>query len=148
MNNESKSPAKSPRVAIILVSLVALMQVMRVAAYFMIKDVLAGITPDAWLFPAMMDVFVGAAALLIAFGLWKGKGLAVWTSAIVFFCLSISDHFDAITVALTSKGPQPAMMSGPVSAIVAQLTVMSIIEVAVIWALASKNLRDHYLTTK
>ena len=114
----------------------------------MIKDVLAGVTPDVWLFPPMMDVFVGAAALFIAFGLWKSKGLAVWTGAIVFFCLSISDHFDAMTVALTTKGPLPTMMSGAPSATATQLIVMSLIEIAVTWALASKNLRNHYLTTE
>jgi len=148
MNNESNSPAKTPRVAIILLGGLALFQTVRVLAYSMIQDVFAGITPDAWLFPAAMDVFVGVTAPIVAIGLWRGKGLAVWTSAIVFFVLSISDHLDAMTVVLTTKGPLPAMMSGAPSSTATMLTVMSLIEAIAIWKLASKNLRDHYLSPK
>ena len=145
MNTESKSTAKSPRVVTILVGLLALFQIVRVLAYPIIQDVFAGVNAEAWLFPAMMDVFVGATALFVAIGIWRGKGLAVWTSAIVFFCLSISDHLDAVTVVLTSKGPNPAMMSGAPSAIATQLSVMTLLEVLAIWALTTKSLRSHYL---
>ena len=146
MNTESKSTTKSPRVVIILVGLLALFQIVRVLAYPIIQDVFAGVNAEAWLFPAMMDVFVGAAALFVAIGIWRGKGLAVWTSAIVFFCLSISDHLDAATVVLTSKGPNPAMMSGAPSAIATQLGVMTLLEALAIWALTTKSLRSHYLS--
>ena len=145
MNTESKSTMKSPRVVIILVGLLALFQIVRVLAYPIIQDVFAGVNAEAWLFPAMMDVFVGATALFVAIGIWRGKGLAVWTSAIVFFCLSISDHLDAVTVVLTSKGPNPAMMSGAPSAIATQLSVMTLLEALAIWALTTKSLRSHYL---
>ena len=145
MNTESKSTMKSPRVVIILLGILALFQIVRVLAYLIIKDVFAGVNAEAWLFPAMMDVFVGATALFVAIGIWRGKGLAVWTSAIVFFCLSISDHLDAITVVLTSKGPNPAMMSGAPSAIATQLGVMTLLEALAIWALTTKSLRSHYL---
>jgi hypothetical protein len=148
MNNESNSPAKSPRVAIVLLGALALFQIIRIAAFFMIQDVLSGKTPDAWLFPAMTDVFIGAMALFVAIGLWKGKGLAVWTSAIVFFCISISDHLDAITVVLTTKGPLPAMMSGAPSSTVTMLTVMILVEAFAIWVLTWKSLKAHYLAPK
>ena len=111
----------------------------------MIQDVFAGITPEAWLFPASMDVFIGVTAVFVAIAVWKGKGLAVWTSAIVFFILSISDHMDAMTVVLNTKGPLPAMMSGAHSSTAIMLTVMSIVELCAILALTSKGLRDHYL---
>jgi len=148
MNIESNPPAKPPKIAIILLGGLALFQIMRIFAFSMIQDVLAGITPDAWLFPAMTDVFVGAAALFVAIGLWRGKGLAVWASAIVFFCISISDHLDAITVVLTTKGPLPAMMSGAPSSTATMLAVMSLVEAFAIWALTSKSLRNHYLSPK
>ena len=141
MNTESKSP----RVVIILLGILALFQIVRVLAYSIIQDVFAGVNAEAWLFPAMMDVFIGAAALFVAIGIWRGKGLAVWTSAIVFFCLSISDHLDAMTVILTSKGPNPAMMSGAPSAIATQLGVMTLLEALAIWTLTTKSLRSHYL---
>lgn len=145
MNKESNSAVKSPRVAIILVGLLALFQIIRVMAYAIIVDVLAGKNAEAWLFPAMMDVFIGVTALFIAIGIWKGRGLLPWTAAIVFYFLSISDHLDAMSVVLTSKGPSPAMMSGAPSAIVTQLVVMSLLEALAVWALTSKSMRDHYL---
>jgi hypothetical protein len=145
MSIESNSPAKPPRRAIILLGALALFQVIRISAYAIIQDVLAGTVAEAWMFPAMMDVFVGAVALFVALGLWRGKGLAVWTSAMVFFVLSISDHLDAVTVTLTSAGPAPAMMSGPAASVATMLLVMSAIEAFAVWTLTRKNLRSHYL---
>ena len=96
----------------------------------------------------MMNVFVGMAALFVAIGIWRGKGLFVWTAAIVFFCLSISDHVDAITVRLLGNGPHPASMSGALSGILTMLVVMSLVEAIAIFALTSKSMRDHNLTLK
>jgi hypothetical protein len=141
MNTQSNK--KTPRVAIILLSVLALFQIVRLFAFTIIQDALAGKVAESWTFPAMMDVFVGACALFVALGIWRGKGLAPWVSAIVFFCLSISDHIDAMTVTLTSKGPAPAMMSG--SGVIPQLVVMSILEIIALWALTTKTMREHYL---
>jgi len=148
MNTESNPPAKSPRVAIILLGVLALFQIIRAAAFFMIQDILAGKTPVEWLFPASVDVFVGVAALFVALALWTRKGLAVWTIAIVFFCISISDHLDAITVVLNTKGPLPAMMSGAPSSTATMLAVMTLVEAFAIWVLTWKSLRAHYLGPK
>jgi len=148
MNTESNPPAKSPRVAIILLGVLALFQIIRAAAFFMIQDVLAGKTPVEWLFPASVDVFVGVAALFVALALWTRKGLAVWTIAIVFFCISISDHLDAITVVLNTKGPLPAMMSGAPSSTATMLAAMTLVEAFAIWVLTWKSLRAHYLGPK
>jgi len=148
MNTEANPPAKSPRVAIILSGVLALFQIIRAAAFFIIQDVLAGKTPVEWLFPASVDVFVGVAALFVALALWTRKGLAVWTIAIVFFCISISDHLDAITVVLNTKGPLPAMMSGAPSSTATMLAVMTLVEAFAIWVLTWKRLRAHYLGPK
>jgi len=145
MTTETKSSTKAPRVAIILVGVLALFQIIRVTAYSIVRDSLAGANAEAWLFPAMMDVFIGATALFVALGIWRGKNLFVWTAAIVFFCLSISDHIDAMTVILTSKGPAPAMMSGAPAAVITPLAVMSALEALAIFALTTKSMRDHYL---
>ena len=145
MTTETKPSTKAPRVAIILVGVLALFQIIRVAAYTIVRDSLAGANAEAWLFPAMMDVLIGATALFVALGIWRGRNLLVWTAAIVFFCLSISDHMDAITVILTSKGPAPAMMSGTPAAVITPLAVMSALEAIAIGALTTKSMRDHYL---
>ena len=139
MKTETK---KTPRVAIILVALLALMQLMRISAYSIIQDSLAGVNAEAWLFPAMMDVFIGTCALFVAFGIWRGKGLLPWVFAIVFYALSISGHIDAVSVLLTSKGARPAAMD---PSMVPLLLVMSLVEAAAIWALTTKSMREHYL---
>jgi len=126
----------------------ALFQIVRTGAFFMIQDVLVGKTPVEWLFPASVDVFVGVAALFVAIALWTRKGLAVWTIAIVFFCISISDHLDAMTVVLNTKGPLPAMMSGAPSSTATILAVMTLVEAFAIWVLTWKGLRAHYLDPK
>jgi hypothetical protein len=141
------TPAKNiktntPRIAIILVGLLALFQITRVSAFPIIQDALSGANAEAWLFPAMMDVFIGVCALFVALGVWRGKGLLVWIAAIVFFALSISDHFDAMATLLTTKGPNPATMN---SSTISMLVVMSLVEAAAIWALASKSMRAYYL---
>lgn len=145
MSIESAPPTKAPRVAIVLLGALALFQIIRVGAVFLIQDILAGKTPEAWLFPAGVDVFVGVAALFVAIGLWTRKGLAIWTIAIVFFCISISDHLDAITVVLNTKGPLPAIMSGAPSSTATMLAVMSLVEAFAIFTLTRKGLRAHYL---
>jgi hypothetical protein len=147
ISTKSNPIAKLPRLAI-LVGAVALFQVIRIMAFTMVQDVLAGKTPDAWLFPASTDVFVGVMAIVVALALWTRRGLAVWTLAIVFFCISISDHLDAITVVLNTRGPLPAMMSGAPSSTATMLTVMILIEVAAIGVLIWQPVRDYYLTPK
>ena len=146
--NNVTTTAKPPRWAIILLGALALFQIVRIAAYSLIQDVLADKTPDAWLFPAGMDVFVGVMALFVAYGLWRGKGLLVWTAAIVFFVISIFDHLSAVATVLTTEGPLPSMMSGPPASTATMLIVMSIIEAAAIWGLSRRSLRSHYLTTQ
>jgi len=146
MSTESNSPAKSPRVAIVLLGALALFQIIRAGAFLIIQEVLAGKTSEAWLFPAGVDMFIGVAALFVAIALWTRKGLAVWTIAIVFFCISISDHLDAITVVLNTREPLPAMMSGAPSSTATMLAVMSLVEAFAIWVLTWKSLRRHYLS--
>jgi hypothetical protein len=148
MNAKASPPAKWPRVAIVLLGALALFQIIRAAAFLIIQDVLAGKTPIEWLFPASVDVFIGVTALFVALALWTRKGLAVWTIAIVFFCISISDHLDAITVVLNTKGPLPAMMSGAPSSTATMLVVMTLVEAFAIWGLTTKSLRAHYLGPK
>ena len=148
MSISATSVARSPRVAIVLLGALALFQAIRILAYSIIQDVLAGKIPEAWLFPAFMDVFIGVTAIFVAIALWSAKGLVVWTAAIVLFSLSISDHLDAITVVLNSKGPLPAMMSGPTAATVTMLVVTSLVEAFAIWALTTERLRAHYLTAR
>ncbi len=88
-----------------LVSLLALLQIIRVTAFQLAQDVLANREAAAWLFPAFVDIFVGVTAPFVAYAIWKGRGLWVWVTAIVWFTISISDHLDALTAAFISTIP-------------------------------------------
>lgn len=113
------------------------LQVIRVFAAPIIADASDGVVSEAWLVPAMMDVLIGVAAPFIAFVLLRRRGLAVWTSAIAFFAVSIADHLGAITTLTLGSGPDPSMFSNT-AASVGQLVAFSAIELAIIVALATR----------
>ena len=138
-NNITSSKTK----LIYLIAGVAAFQIVRILAYQITKDVAGGSVAQAWLFPAYMDMFIGITAPFIAYGLIRKTGLGIWTSAIVWFALSISDHLDAITVLAKGSGPAPSMMSNA-SASIIQLIVMSLLEFGMILLLTSSKLRKNY----
>ena len=145
---ESRTPLQQgsrPKWAIGFLSFLAIFQVIRIFAYSLIQDVLAGKYSEAWLYPAIVDVFVGVAAIFVSYLLLRRTGLAVWTVGITFFVISIADHFDAITVIAHTTAALPSFFSAGKSPAIIQLVVMSIIELLAITLLASKKLRSYYL---
>lgn len=142
MTGQTISPKRRP-VAVYAIAAYAALQTVRVFAVPIIFSVTGGTVAEAWLFPAMMDVLIGATALFVAYGLVRRRGLAAWTAAIVFFALSISDHLDALTVSARAAGPAPAMMANSTATVI-QLAVMSVLELAAVAVLATR-LRSYYL---
>lgn len=134
------------RIQIILIALLALVQTIRVLAFPLAQDVLGGRESLEWLYPAYLDIFVGATAPFVAFAIWRRTGLAVWTTAIVWFTISILDHLDALTVVLNITGPLPASFpaSSP-SAAAISLVVQTALEVLALVALTRPRMRAHYL---
>ena len=128
---------------IYLIAGVATFQIVRILAYQITKDVAAGSVAQAWRFPAYLDMFIGITAPFIAYGLLRKTGLGIWTGAVVWFALSISDHLGAITVLAKGSGPAPSMMSNA-SASIIQLIVISLLEFGMILLLTSSKLRKHY----
>ena len=108
-----------PCLAIIAIAVLALVQTIRIFAFQLAQDVLAGSAPIEWLYPAYLDMFVGITAPFVAFALWQRTGLAVWTTAIVWFTISIFDHLGAVTNILNANGPLPRSFpaSSPSSAV-------------------------------
>ena len=97
--------SRSARILTWLVALLALFQTIRVTAVQLAQDVLAGREAAAWLFPSLVDIFVGLTAPFVAYALLRRRGLGVWVTAIVWFTISISDHLDALTTAFVSTIP-------------------------------------------
>ena len=126
-----------------LVALLALVQVVRLSAVQLAQDVLAGREQAAWLFPSLVDIFVGVTAAFVAYAIWRRRGLGVWVAAIVWFTISISDHLDALTTAFVST--IPPMFPQDRSSVAAFLLFGVITEaLAIVW-LARDGTRAHYL---
>ena len=133
------------RLAIIAIAVLALIQVIRVMAFQLAQDVLAGRESIAWLYPAYVDMFIGITAPFVAFAIWRRPGLAVWTIAIVWFTISIVDHMGAVTVVLNVTGPFP-LPGGSQSGVVMSLLVGVVLEGMALALLTRRKVRSHYLS--
>ena len=109
VNSQERGAAgdQTPRLAIILIAVLALIQMPRIGAFELAQDVFAGHDSAAWLYPAFVDVFIGITAPFVAFAIWRRTGLAVWVAAVLWFTISIFDIFDAVTNVLNVAGPLP-----------------------------------------
>ena len=141
LSSTDASP-QSGQVLRVVVALLALFQTIRLSAFQLVQDILANREAAAWLFPAFVDIFVGVSAPFVAYALWRKRGLAVWVTAVVWFTISISDHLDALTTALTSTIPQ----SFPHDRVaVATFLLFGVITegLAILW-LTRERTRSHY----
>lgn len=139
----ARTGSRSGQIVTAVVAVYALLQTIRVTAFQLAQDVLANREAAAWLFPAFVDIFVGVTALFVAYALWKRRGLGVWVTAIVWFTISISDHLDALTTALTST--IPSMFPQDPSAVAGFLLFGVIAEaLAIVW-LTREGTRSFYL---
>jgi hypothetical protein len=136
---------QTPRLAIILIALLALIHVPRIAAFQLAQDAFAGHESAAWLYPALVDVFIGLTAPLVAFAIWRKTGLAVWVAALVWFTVSIVDIFNAVTTTLNMAVPFPhGLPFGSRSTFVTYLLVSAVVEgMAIVWLTRGK-MRSHY----
>ncbi len=139
---------QTPRLAIILIALLALIQVPRIAAFQLAQDVFAGHESAAWLYPALVDVFIGITAPFVAFAIWRTTGLAVWVATLVWFTVSIFDIFDAMTTTLNMAVPFPhGLPFGSRSTFVTYLLVSAVFEgMAIAWLTRGK-MRAHYFAS-
>ena len=74
-----------------------LLQLSRLVAVTLIASVANGDDAAAWMYPAILDVVCAVTAPFVAVALWKWRGLAVWTVAIVYLTVSIVDHVGFFT---------------------------------------------------
>lgn len=132
-----------PRLFLILIVIWMILQIPRFIAIPIIVNAIAGIDPTAWLFPAIVDIVVAVTAPFLAFAIWRKTGLAVWTSAIVWLSISIFDHFDAITAALSSPLPQIFVQMGGGGAIVP--FIQTLIDATFIVLLCKQDKRTYFL---
>jgi len=135
-----------PRWAITAIVVWVLLQIPRLIAIPLVGGVLNDRESDTWLYPAILDIVVAISAPLVAYAIWRKRGLGVWVTAIVFFVVSIVDHADAVTAGLTATTPR--IFGGPADPSIGAAVVpiiQAVIDVVVLGMLTSKRLRAYYL---
>ena len=144
-NATKQSVAPDFRLRLMVIGVVAwaAFQTIRLVGFSLAQNALAGGASPAWLYPAITDVVVGLMAPIVAFAVWRRKGLGVWVFGIVFFAVSIVDHMDAVTAALTTPIPAAPLLSpSPVTTAV-ELTVISVIDAVAIAVLGTARMRSY-----
>jgi hypothetical protein len=144
-NATKQSMTSDVRLRLMVIGLTAwaAFQVIRVVGFFLAQDALAGSASPAWLYPAITDVVVGLMAPIVAFAIWRMKGLGVWVLAIVFFAISIVDHLDAVTAALNTPIPAAPLLNPSPVATAVELVVISVIDAIAIALLATGRMRAY-----
>ena len=125
-----------------------LFQTIRLVGFFLAQNALAGSASPAWLYPAMTDVVVGIMAPIVTFAIWRLKGLGVWVFSIVFFAISIVDHLDAVTAALTTSIPSAPLLFPSVVTTAGLLIVLSLIDAVAVAVLATAKMRAYLQVSK
>ena len=131
------------RLMVIGVAAWAAFQTIRLVGFPLAQDALTGRASPAWLYPAITDVVVGLMAPIVAFAVWRRKGLGVWVLGIVFFAVSIVDHMDAVAAALTTPIPPAPLLFNPPVATVVPLVVISVIDAVAIAVLGTARMRSY-----
>ena len=87
-------------------------QLSRVVAIPLLQAIVDGTDPDAWFYPAVLDLVAVVLALpLMAALIWR-RGLLSWLFAILYLTVSIVDHLgNLVTTALVGPPPTLAEMS-------------------------------------
>ena len=94
--------------------------------------------------PALTDAAIGIMAPVVTFTVWRIKGLGAWVFSIVFFAISIVDHMDAATAALTTPIPAAPLLFNPPVATVAAMVIISVIDAVAIAVLGTARMRSHF----
>tara|TARA_B100001173_G_C15950589_1_gene531194 strand:+ start:573 stop:998 length:426 start_codon:yes stop_codon:yes gene_type:complete len=70
-----------------------LLQLSRVIALALIVDINAGLSSEAWRYPAYLDLFAVIFALPLIWAVWACRGFLTWVALIMYWVISIIDHF-------------------------------------------------------
>ena len=133
-----------PRLIIIAVAVWVLVQMGRITAFSLVQSVIAGNDSAAWLYPALVDMFIGITAPFVAFALWRKRGLAVWVTALVWFSISIFDHLDGLTAALSTTVPV-GLGGGSAPIAITGFLVFTVLDVGALVLLTRRRMKVHYL---
>jgi hypothetical protein len=130
-----------PSGVLIFLTVWCLLQLPRLIALPLIRDVLAGTESDAWMYPAVLDIVVAVAAIPVGWLLWARRGLFPFVAGILFFVVSIVDHGDAVTAGLLA--PTPQIFGGPngVGSAAIVPAIQSVLDGVALWLLTRRSTR-------
>lgn len=92
-NKASGSLAGAERIFLAAMIVWTLLQISRVVAIPLISEINAGGDSEAWRYPAYLDLFAALFALPLAWAFIAKRGLLTWAFGIVYWSISIVDHF-------------------------------------------------------
>lgn len=132
---------RRPRGVLTFLAIWCLLQLPRLIAVPLIRDVAAGRDDPAWMYPAILDVVVAVAAVPVAWLLVRRRGLLPFVAGVLFLVVSIIDHGDAVTAGLLSPTPQVfGGPDGPASARVVP-ALQAVGDLVALWLLTRPSLR-------
>ena len=88
-----KELSGAERVVLIGTIVWILLQMSRFIALVLIADINEGAASEAWRYPAYLDLFAAVFAVPLALAVWMRRSLLTWVSLVVYWAISIVDHF-------------------------------------------------------
>ena len=101
-----------------------------------------GDPPPAWLMPLIGDAVIGLSALVVAYLIWKKRGLWVWTSVIVWNVVAIWDALSAFVIQTTNPWPEFFMLQLLGSVMLFAASAMHLI---LLYLMSRKSVYGYYL---
>lgn len=87
-----KDMSRAERTILIGTVIWILLQVFRLIAVVLIRDINDGLASEAWRYPAYLDLFAVVFAVPLIWAVCMHRGLLTWASLVVYWVISIVDH--------------------------------------------------------
>ena len=104
-----------------------------------------GDPPSAWLMPLVGDAIVGITALAVAYLVVRGRGLAAWTTIVVWNVVGIWDALSAFLVQQSEPWPEFFMIKTFGSSMFIAASAMHLIN---LWLVSRDDVRSRYLVDR
>jgi len=124
-------------------------QIARLIAIPLIRDILNGKEAEAWMFPAILDTVTAILSFYFIYAIWKKRTFGTWVYSFLYLSISIIDHIDgAVAASLT---PAPALFGGPereMFGLIVSLLAPAVIDAIGLYFLSRKDVRSKFFETK
>ncbi len=109
MSHQSDQKVESAtlqRTLILILTLMLTGRAMTLAFIHRVGGEAAGDPPIAWLMPLLGDAIIGLSGVVVAYLIWRHRGLFVWTAIVVWNVVAIWDALSAFVIHLTVPWPE------------------------------------------